>query len=341
MKEIELILKSIKNKELLPIYFLHGEESYYIDLLVKAFENEVLTEEEKAFNQIVIYGKDTNYSEVIALARQFPMMGDRQVIILKEAQEIKLTEKDSETLAQYAKNPLSSTVLVIAHKNKKVDARKSFAKILSKNKMIFLSEQIKDYQLPKFIQDRMNELELKYEPSIPQLLSDHIGNDLSRIDNELHKLKLIVGKEKIIDSEVIETNIGISKDYNIFELQKAIGIKDFEKAMKIAYYIGKNPKSNPFVMMIGNLFSFFSNLVMYHTLKGQSPQEIASVLGISPYFVKDYHLASEKYTLKNCTKIISVLREFDMKSKGLGVNAQSDAELLKELTYKILKVNEY
>ena len=192
MKELDLILKNIKNKEFLPIYFFHGEEPFFMDVAVKSFENDVLEEDEKAFNQTVVYGKDTTFSDVLSLARQFPMMGDKQVIILKEAQEIRMTEKESEALKFYAENPVESTLLVIAHKYKKVDARKSFAKTLSKNKMLFLSDKIKDYDVAKWIQSEMHTLNLKSKPHIPTLLSEYLGTDLSRISNELQKLKMIL-----------------------------------------------------------------------------------------------------------------------------------------------------
>ena len=341
MKELDLILKNIKNKELLPIYFFHGEEPFFMDVAVKSFENDVLTEDEKAFNQTVVYGKDTTFSEVLALARQFPMMGEKQVIILKEAQEIKMTEKESEALKVYAENPVESTLLVIAHKYKKVDSRKSFAKILSKNKMLFQSDKMKDYEVPKWIDLEIKNLGIKTKPNIPALLSEYLGTDLSRISNELNKLKIILKEGEILDEKIIETNIGISKDFNVFELIKALGKKDEANAFKIAHFIGKTPKQNPFVMMIGNLYNFFSNLVIYHTMNGQSPQTIASTMGVNPYFIKDFAEAARFYNLKHCTRIISILREIDLKNKGLGAINMDESELLKEMVYKILNVDKF
>ncbi|WP_304344395.1 DNA polymerase III subunit delta [Chryseobacterium koreense] len=339
MKELDLILKNIKNKEFLPIYFFHGEEPFFMDVAVKSFENDVLTEDEKAFNQTVVYGKDTTYSEVLSLARQFPMMGEKQVIILKEAQEIKMTDKEAEALKIYAENPVESTILVIAHKYKKVDSRKVFAKILSKGKMLFTSDKMKDYEVPKWIDGEIKNLGLKSRPNIPTLLSEYLGTDLSRISNELHKLKMILKDSEILDEKVIEANIGISKDFNVFELIKALGKKDEAAAFRIAYYIGKTPKQNPFVMMIGNLYNFFSNLVIFHTMAGQNPQVVASTLGINPYFIKDYTEAARNFNLKHATRIISILREIDLKNKGLGAINMDEGELLKELTYKILNVD--
>lgn len=341
MKELDLILKNIKNKELLPIYFFHGEEPYFMDVALKSFENDFLEEDEKAFNQTVVYGKDTTFSDVLSLARQFPMMGDKQVIILKEAQEIKMIEKEAEALKAYAENPVPSTLLVIAYKYKKVDARKSFAKILSKNKMLFLSEKIKDYEVAKWIQAEMTKLSFKTKPHIPTLLSDYLGTDLSRISNELQKLKMILKAGETIDDKMIESHIGISKDFNIFELIKALGKKDAANSFKIAHYLGKAPKQNAFPMMVGNLYNFFSNLVIFHTMKGASPQAQASALGINPYFIASFTESARFYNLKHCTRIISILREMDLKSKGLGAVNMTESELLKEMVYKILNVDKY
>ncbi len=339
MKELEQILKNIKNKDFLPIYFFHGEEAYFIDAAVKSLENDVLTEDERAFNQTVVYGKDTNYNEILALARQYPMMGDKQLIIVKEAQDLKLNEEESKILESYAENPVDSTILVLAHKHKKVDSRKKVFKTLLSKKMLFHSEPVKDYQLAKWIEEEAKLDAIPLAPGISQLLADYLGNDLSRISNELQKLKLVLKSGEVLDGKLVETHIGISKEFNVFELQKALGKKDSNNAFKIAFYMGKNPKTNPIVMTIGNLYNFFSNVVMYHTVAGQSQGVIASELGINPYFVKDYAEAARLYPLKHATRTISVLREMDLKSKGLGAVNMDESELLKEMVYKILNVD--
>ena len=339
MKELELIFKNIKNKEFLPIYFFHGEEAYYIDIAVKALENDVLTEDEKAFNQTVVYGKDTNYNEILSLAKQYPMMGDKQLIIVKEAQDLKLNDEETKILEKYVENPVESTILVFAHKHKKVDSRKKVFKTLDKAKMLFHSESVKDYNLAKWIDDEARNLQIKLAPGISQLLADYLGNDLSRIANELNKMKLVLKDGEVLDGKLVETHIGISKEFNVFELQKALGKKDANTAFKIAYYMGKNPKTNPIVMTIGNLYNFFSNVVLYHTVSHQSPPTIASELGINPYFVKDYAEAARLYPLKFATRIISVLREIDLKSKGLGAVNMDEGELLKEMVYKIINID--
>ena len=339
MKELELIFKNIKTKEFLPIYFFHGEEAYYIDIAVKALENDVLTEDEKAFNQTVVYGKDTNYNEILSLAKQYPMMGDKQLIIVKEAQDLKFNDEETKILEKYVENPVESTILVFAHKHKKVDSRKKVFKTLDKAKMLFHSEPVKDYNLAKWIDDEARNLQIKLAPGISQLLADYLGNDLSRIANELNKMKLVLKDDEVLDGKLVETHIGISKEFNVFELQKALGKKDANTAFKIAYYMGKNPKTNPIVMTIGNLYNFFSNVVLYHTVSHQSPPTIASELGINPYFVKDYAEAARLYPLKFATRIISVLREIDLKSKGLGAVNMDEGELLKEMVYKIINID--
>lgn len=339
MKELELIFKNIKNREFLPIYFFHGEEAYFIDIAVKALENEVLTEDEKAFNQTVVYGKDINYNDILALARQYPMMGDKQLIIVKEAQDLKLNENETKILENYAENPVESTILVFAHKHKKVDSRKKVFKTLQTKKMLFHSEPIKDYNLAKWIDDEAKNLEIKLAPGISQLLADYLGNDLSRIANELNKMKLVLKNGEVLDGKLVETHIGISKEFNVFELQKALGKKDANNAFKIAYFMGKNPKTNPIVMTIGNLYNYFSNVIVYHTLANQSPQAIASEMGVNPFFIKDYAESARLFTLKHATRTISILREIDLKSKGLGAVNMDDSELLKEMVYKILNVD--
>ncbi|MEY8759117.1 DNA polymerase III subunit delta [Chryseobacterium tongliaoense] len=339
MKELDLILKNIKNKEVLPIYFFHGEEAYFIDVVVKAFEHEFLEEDEKAFNQTVAYGKDTSYQEILSLARQFPMMGDKQVIIVKEAQDLKLNEEENRILEAYVENPVPSTVLIFAHKHKKLDSRKKVTKALDKAKALFLSESIKENNLPKWIADECIKLSIKTAPNISHLLAEYLGNDLSRIANELNKLKIILKNDEVLDGSIIENHIGISKEYNVFELQKALGTKNANAAFKIAHFMGKNPKNNPFVMMLASLYNYFSNVIMYQTMMGQSPQTIASQMGINPYFIKDYAESARLYPLKHATRVISILREFDMKGKGLGAVNMSEAELIKELVYKIIHVD--
>lgn len=340
MKELDLISKSIKNKELLPLYFLQGEEPFYIDAAVKSFENEVLEEDEKAFNQTVVYGKDTTYAEILSLARQFPMMGDKMLIIVKEAQDLRMGEEETKALLNYAENPIESTILVFAHKNKKIDGKKrKLNDLLKKKNFLYTSDKMRDYEVPKFIQQELTDQKIKTAPNISFLLAEYLGTDLSRISNEINKLKLVLKEGETLDEKLVERHIGISKEFNVFELQKALGQKDVSKAMKIVYYMGKNPKTNPIVMTIGNLYNYFSNIIIYQTMIGQPQQSIASEMGVNPYFLKDYAEAARFYPLKHATRVISILREIDLKGKGLGANQTDDSELLTEMVYKILNVD--
>ncbi len=338
MKELDSILKNIKNKELLPLYFLHGEESYYIDVAVKAFENEVLSEDEKAFNQTVAYGKDTSYPEILSLARQYPMMGDRQVIIVKEAQDLKLTDEEAKLLMAYVENPVPSTLLVFAHKNKKLDGNKRKLHAALKS-YLFLSDKMKDYEVPKFIQSELSRLDIKTAPNIFMLLSEYLGTDLSRISNELNKLKIALKPGEILDGALVEKHIGISKDFNVFELQKALGTKDAAKALRIVHFIGKNPKAEPLQKILGFLYNYFSNMVIFQSLAGKPQSEVAAAMKTTPYFLRDYAAAARFYPLKHATRILSLLRETDLKNKGLGVNQTPESELLTELVYKILNID--
>lgn len=340
MKDIEIVLKSIKNKAFLPIYFIHGEEPYYIDLVTKHFENDVLEEDEKAFNQTLAYGKDTNYGEIFSLARQYPMMGNKQLIIVKEAQDLKLDEEENNAFLSYLENPVSSTILVFAHKHKKLDSRKKVSKILKDKGFLFGSDKIKDNQLPAWIQEEIARLGLKSAPNVNHILAEYLGSDLSRIANELGKLKMILKEGEILDNKVIEQHIGISKDFNIFELQKALATKNHDKALRIAYYMGKNKKTNPIQMSLGFLYKYFSEIIMYHTMIGQPHATIASEIGINPYFIKDYAEAARFYPLKHATRVISILREMDLKSKGLGVRQMEDEEIYIEMIYKIIHIDQ-
>ena len=340
MKEINQILKNIKNKELLPVYFFHGTEAYYIDLAVKHLEQDVLEEDEKAFNQTIVYGRDSTYNEILSLARQYPMLGDKQVIIVKEAQDLKLDDAASKAFEEYLENPVESTVLVFAHKHGNLDKRKKVSKLLEKNKCLFQSEKMKDYQLPTWIQSELVAMKIKSAPNMSFLLAEYLGNDLSRIINELNKLKLVLKEGETLDGKVIEDNIGISKDYNVFEFQNAIAIKDQERAFKIAHFMGKNKKTNPIQMTLANLYRFFSNLIIFHTVKAQGPSVQASEMGVAPFALKEYGEAARFYPLKHATRVISILREMDLKSKGLGARDMDDSEIYVELVYKILKVDE-
>ena len=327
------ILRDLKNKNYSPIYFLMGAEPYFIDIITDYIAANVLTETEKEFNQVVMYGKDTTTANIINTAKRFPMMSQYQVVIVKEAQ----TLDDIEILNFYAEKPLLSTILVINYKYKLLDKRKKLFKTLSEKGCVFESSKLYDDKIPGWISTYLKNKNISIDLKASSLLSDYIGNDLSRIANELDKLIITLGKETTtIHSTHIEQNIGISKEYNNFELHKALAQKNIMKANRIINYFDKNPKLNPIVLTMSSLYSFFSRVLIYHFIEDKSVKNVASVLKLNPYFIADYQLASKNYTPAKVVGIISLLREYDLKSKGFGNVSIPHGELLKELIYKIL-----
>lgn len=332
MDEVVKIVNEIKQGNIKPIYFLMGEEPYYIDKLTEYIENNILTEEEKGFNQMVLYGKDVSIEDVVSNAKRYPMMADRQVVIVKEAQELSRT---IEKLESYAENPQTTTVLVFAYKYKTLDKRKKVTKMLEKAGVVFESKKMYDNQVGDWIKRILSGKNYGIEPKAAAMLVEFLGTDLSKISNELDKLMIILPKGSTITPKVIEDNIGISKDYNVFELRKAIGERDQLKAYKIADYFSQNPKDNPLVMTTGLVFGFFSQLLQYHGLKDKNPSNVAKLLRINPYFVKDYDIALRNYPMKKVSAIVATLRDIDVKSKGVGVTAIPQSDLLKEMLVKI------
>lgn len=331
----ENIIKDIKNKKIAPIYFLMGEEPYYIDLISKTIENEVLTEEEKGFNQNIIYGNDVDMSTILSYAKQFPMGSEKSVVIVKEAQHLSRT---IDQLESYAMQPQPSTVLVFNYKGKTLDKRKKLYKEIQKNGVLYESKKLYDNQLPDWIENKAKTYGFQIETKAKFLMAEFLGSDLSRIDNELEKLKL-VASSGTITPEIIEKNIGISKDYNNFEFRKAIETKNGIQAYKIAKYFSENPKDNPLVVTLSILYQLFSGIIIYHSLSDKSQANVARELKINPYFVKDIQMAAQNYPLKKATRIISLLREADVKSKGVGTSGNvTDGDLLKELIFKILSL---
>jgi len=330
--EVAKIVNEIKQGNIRPIYFFMGEEPYYIDKLTEYIENNILTEEEKGFNQMVLYGKDVSIEDVVSNAKRYPMMADRQVVIVKEAQELART---IEKLESYAENPQPTTVLVFAYKYKSLDKRKKITKLLEKTGVVFESKKLYDNQVGDWIKRVLSGKNYSIEPKAAAMLVEFLGTDLSKINNELEKLMIILPQGSTITAHVIEENIGISKDYNVFELRKAIGERDQLKAYKIADYFSQNPKDNPLVMTVGLVFGFFSQLLQYHGLKDKNPSNVAKTLKVNPYFVKDYDIALRNYPMKKVSAIIATLRDVDVKSKGVGAASISQADLLKEMLVKI------
>ena len=333
MDEVKQLVADIKSGNLKPVYFLMGEEPYYIDKISDFIEDNVLSEEEKGFNQMVLYGRDVSVDDIISNAKRYPMMAERQVVIVKEAQDLSRT---IENLVSYVENPQPTTVLVFNYKYKKLDKRKSLYKALKKDSVVFESKKLYDNQVGEWIRRTLSPKGYTIAPKAAQMLVEFLGTDLSKINNELQKLQLIIPKDTQITPEHIEENIGISKDYNNFELRKAIGDKDRLKAFKIINYFADNPKDNPMVVTVALLFSFFSQLLHLHGLHDKSPRAVASSLKINPYFVNEYLSAARNYPMKKVSIAISTLREYDVKSKGVGSNAIPQGDLLKELLVRIL-----
>ena len=334
----ESILSDLKNKKFSPVYFFQGEETYYIDMLTDYIEDNVLNETEKGFNQVVLYGRDVQMNEVLTNARRFPMMSERQVIIVKEAQNISDINKESgqKLLIDYLKNPVGSTVLVFAHKNKSLDKRKSLGKLIDKHAVALTTKKLYDNQVPSWIDGYLKTKGFKATTKAVQMLADSIGNDLERLANEVDKI-LINYKEKIeIDEAIVQKYVGISKDYNVFELQKALIAKDVIKANRIINYFEANEKKNPIIPIIAVLFSFYSKLLMVVGSKDRSERGLASALKVNPYFVKDYLVAARNYSPVQIINNIHYIKEADLKSKGINNASATDGQLLKELVYKLL-----
>ena len=329
----EEIISDLKKRIFKPVYFLAGEEPYYIDLIVDYIEDKILPEAEKAFNQIIIYGDDTNIAAIIDTARRFPMMASHQVVIVKEAQSLKKIED----LAIYLEKPLLSTILVFSYKYKTIDKRTKLYKAIESHAVYFESPRIRDYLIPAWIERYLMTKGIKTDPSANAMLTEYLGTDLHKIVNELDKLIITLPAGKpVITTSMIEKNIGISKDYNNFELQKAIGEKNILKANMIVHYFANNPKDNPITISIASLFGFFSKLLTYHYLSDKSKNNVAAVLKVNPFFVKEYETSATKYNVSKTVQIISLLRTFDMKSKGYGDPGTEPGDLLKELVYRIL-----
>ena len=329
----EEIISDLKNRIFKPVYFLAGEEPYYIDLITDYIQEKVLTESEKAFNQIVIYGDDTNIPAIIDTARRFPMMASHQVLIVKEAQSLKKLED----LVIYLEKPLLSTILVFSYKYKTIDKRTKLYKTLDSHGVYFESAKLRDYQIPPWIDRYLMLKGIKTEPNASAMLTEYLGTDLHKIVNELDKLIITLPQGKpMITSALIEKNIGISKDYNNFELQKAVGERNILKANMIVQYFADNPKDNPIMVSIASLFGFFSKLLTFHYLTDKSKNNVAAVLKVNPFFVKDYETSASKYNVSKTVEIISLLRTYDLKSKGCGDAGTEPGDLLKELVFRIL-----
>lgn len=352
LKTIEEIKRDLKNRIYHPVYLFQGEEPYYIDQLAGIIENGVLNEMEREFDQVVLYGKDCDAAGLASTAKRYPMLSGYQVVIVKEAQEMKALfpkaqkedadKKDSskekdDPLLNYIVQPQPSTILVFCVKYKGLDKRGKIFKAIDKNGVVFEMKKIYDDKLAPWIEQYLFASGTKITPKAALLMAEHLGNDLSRIANECDKLRINLKKDEIIDLHHIELYIGVSKDFNVFELQKAIGEKDFLVSMKIANYFAANPKEHPIQATIAVMYNFFSKLLLYHSLPDKSKNSVAAALKINPFFIRDYTQAAGNYSYLKLESIVSLLKEYDLKSKGVGSNSTPDGDLLRELLVRIIQ----
>ncbi len=329
----KLIIKEIQAGKLEKIYFLHGEEPYFIDEITSVIEATALEPHEKDFNQMIIYGKDAEPLSLLSELKNYPMMGNRKLVILKEAQEF----KGLELLESYFEQPSDSTIFVVNYKYKTFDARKKSLKFAAQNGLVYKSEKVKDYKLNEWIESYVKSQGFGITSKACMLLAEFLGNDLGRIVNEIDKLAILLEKGTTINDIHIEENIGISKDYNIFELVKAIGVRDVPKAFNIVHYFNYNPKAGEMIVMIPNLFNFFSQLMRIHFLPNKSKESVAAALRVHPFIAGELMNAAKVYNPKKAAANIAILHEFDLKAKGVGnTGAFSQGDLLKEMIYRLL-----
>jgi len=327
----EGIMSDLKAAKYKPIYFLMGEEPFFIDLITDYLAEHVLNVEEKSFNQLVLYGRDTDMGTIVSSARRYPMMASRQVIIVREAQQL----KNLDGLESYLSAPMPSTVIVFAYKYKKVDKRTKLAKLLAEKSVVLESDKLWEDKVPAWIMGYLKERDYRIDQKAATLLVDFLGNDLGKIGNELDKLMIVVPLgSKEITADLIEKNIGISKDYNNFELTRALATGDLVKSNRIVRYFSNNPKNNPFILTISALFYYFTKVLLYHGLADKSKENVSRELGLKPFFVGEYLQAANHFPLTKTRLIISWLREYDLKSKGGSMASEGD--LLRELIFKIM-----
>lgn len=316
-----------------PIYWLEGEEEYFINKVMNYAEHQILNESEAGFNLTVFYGKDAAWPDVINACRRYPMFAERQVVLLKEAQQM----RDIDKLEPYIDNPLHSTILVVSYKEKKVDGRTKFAKLLKEKGVMLSTKKIYENQLPQWTEDIISEKGFEITRKALMLMVDHIGNDLSRMENEIEKILINIGSRKTIKEDDIEEFIGISKEFNVFEFQNALALKDFPRCMRIVQYFEANPKAAPIQLILPSFYSFFSKLFMIYGLQSRDEKTVAATIGVNPFFVKDFILALKNYNFQEVEKVILLLHKYNLRSIGVNDTGTEDAALLKEMVYKIIE----
>jgi len=334
----EGILEQLKKGQFAPVYFLQGEEPYYIDTIADYIEAHALQEHEKGFNQVVLYGKDVDVSTVLLQAKRFPMMAERSVVIVKEAQSIQDIEKEEgmRQLEAYLQNPLPSTVLVFCYKHKSLDGRKALAKAVGKHAVLLTTKKLYDNQVPAWVNSYLKQKGVKATPQAVVLLSEFIGSDLSRLANEIDKLLINLKAGATLDERIVQENVGISKEYNIFELQSALIARDALKANRIVHYFEANPKNNPLIPNLSLLFSFFTKLLSMHMEADKSEAAVRKALGNRAFLAKEYMQALRVFPLQRCIDIIHFIRVADLQVKGITGGDLSEADILRELVFKIL-----
>jgi DNA polymerase-3 subunit delta len=329
---VEKILADWKKKQFKPVYWLEGEEDYYIDKLMLEAEHNLLPEAEASFNLTVFYGREANWADIVNACMRYPMFAERQVVLLKEAQQM----KDLDKLESYISNPLSSTVFVVGHKEKKVDGRSKLARILKDKTELLQTKKMYDNLLPGWTEKLVQSKGYQINQKALLLLVDHIGNDLSRIENEINKLLLNIGSRTTITEDDIENYVGVSKDFNVFELQNAIAKKDLPKAIRIIQYFESNPKAAPIQMVLPALYNFFSKVFQVFGVQSRDEKTIAASIGLSPFFVKDYIAAAQRFDYEGVERILLLLHEYNLRSIGINDSGTSDASLMKELVVKMM-----
>lgn len=326
------IIAEWKRKNFKPLYWLEGEEDYYIDMVMDYAEHDILNEAEAGFNLTVFYGKDAAWPDVINACRRYPMFAERQVVLLKEAQQM----RDIDKLESYIENPLASTIFVVGHKEKTLDGRKGMAKLLKKNGAIFNFKKMYDNKLPEWTIDLVEQKGFSIAQKAVAVLVEHIGNDLNRIANELDKVILNLGGQKLITEDDIEKYVGVSKEYNVFELQDALGRKDMGKAMKIIRYFESNPKAGPIQMVLPALYNYFSKAYMLFSVQGKDDKTAAAAIGVNPYFIKDYQMVARNYSYSGVEQALLLLHHYNLRGVGVNDSGTPDASLMKEMLVKIM-----
>ncbi|MGB0248363.1 MAG: DNA polymerase III subunit delta, partial [Flavobacteriales bacterium] len=326
------ILRNISGGKLSSLYVLHGEEPFFITEIVQALLDTVVDEGFKDFNETVLYGRDTDVDEVLAAARRFPMMADRQLVLVKEAQDMRMWKRkdDMAKLAAYAEDPVPTTVLVFAHPHKKVDSRLKAVKTMSRQGTLFLSDKVRDHKLPQWIAGYAEGKGLRLDGRVSQLLAESLGNNLQKVANELSKLQILLPEGTNVTTDHVEQHIGISKDYNVFELQRALGNKDIERANRIVQYFEANPKNAPLAMVVPVLHAYFARVLVYQTLQDRSEGAAAKAMRCSPYAVRDYARAASAFSPAKVERIFGYLRDADKKAKGRSNATTTDGMLLRE-----------